>query len=149
METFRRMVNDCLRIGLSNDASTLKNLSKLCYQQLSRYDIISYYKLNAISKAAGILSNRRQSIKRGYPTKMPYMKRPALVSSYGFRITNGILTVPLGNRQYFRIPLNPYVKSILSDPTITVRSFTLAANNTVSICYRKQVSEIECKRQFG
>ena len=68
METFRRMVNDCIRIGLENDASTLKRLSKLCYSELARYDIISYYKLHAISKAAGILANRKQSIKRGYPT---------------------------------------------------------------------------------
>jgi len=41
METFRKMVNDCLRIGLSNDISTLKKLSKLCYPALARYDIIS------------------------------------------------------------------------------------------------------------
>jgi putative transposase len=89
METFRRMVNDCLRIGLENDASTLKKLSKLCYPTLARHDIISYYKLHAISKAAGILSNRKQSIKRGYHTKAPYMKRASLVSSYGFKIENG------------------------------------------------------------
>jgi len=75
METFRQMVNDCLRIGLENNASTLKKLSTLCYPVLTRYDIISYYKLHAISRAAGILANRKQSIKRGYPTKTPYMKR--------------------------------------------------------------------------
>jgi putative transposase len=69
METFRRMVNDCIRIGLENDACTLKKLSMLCYPALARYDVISYYKLHAISKAAGILANRKQSIKRGYRTK--------------------------------------------------------------------------------
>lgn len=145
METFRQMVNDCLRVGLANGVSTLKRLSNraiLCYPVLARYNIVSYYKLHAIAKAAGILANRKQSIRRGYPTKTPYMKRPALVSCYGFKIMDGVLKVPLGDRQHFDISLNPYAKGILSDPAITVRSFTLAANGTVSICYCKQVPEI-------
>jgi putative transposase len=149
METFRLMVNDCIRIGLQNDASTMKRLSKLCYSELARYDIISYYKLHAISKAAGILANRKQSIKRGYPTKTPYLKKGILVSCYGFKITDGKLQVPLGNRQYYNVPLNKYTKEILSDAAVTVRSFTLAANNTVSICYSKEVVEIECATIAG
>jgi putative transposase len=139
MEIFRQMVNDCLRIGLGNNASTLKKLSRLCYPALAGYDIISYYKLHAISKAAGILSNRKQSIKRGYPTKTPYMKSASLISCYGFKIANGMLRIPLGDRRYSDILLNPYARNILSDPAVTVRSFTLAASNTVSICYSKDV----------
>jgi len=149
METFRRMVNDCLRIGLENEASTLKKLSKLCYPALDKYHIISYYKLHAISKAAGILSNRKQSIKRGYPTKTPYMRRASLVSSYGFKVENGVLKVPLGSRQYFHIPLNSYARGVLSDPAMTVHSFTLAACNMVSICYSKEVAEIEYTTTAG
>jgi putative transposase len=149
METFRQMVNDCLRIGLANDISTMKRLSKLCYPHLTRYDIISYYKLHAISKAAGILSNRKQPIRRGYPTKNPHTKRPSLVSSYGFKVKEGILKVPIGGWQFFDIPLNSYVRSILSDPAVTVRSFTLTANNSVSICYSKQVTEMEYTTTAG
>lgn len=142
METFRQMVNDCLRIGLGKDVSSMKRLSKLCYPALARYDIISYYKLHAISKAAGILSNRKQSIRRGYPIKNPYMKRASLISSYGFKVENDVLKVPLGDRQYFDIPLNSHVQRILPGPAVTVRSFTLTANNTVSICYSKQVTTV-------
>jgi hypothetical protein len=65
METFRQMVNDCRRLGLANDISTMKRLSKLCYPVLSRYKIITYYKLHTISKAAGILASRKKSIRRG------------------------------------------------------------------------------------
>jgi putative transposase len=32
METFRRMVNDCIRIGLQNGVSSMKRLSKLSYK---------------------------------------------------------------------------------------------------------------------
>lgn len=84
-----------------------------------------------------------QSIKRGYATKTPYMKKACLVSCYGFKIVNGILKVPLGNMQYFDVPLNRHTNSILSDPAVIVHSFTLTANNTVSICISKEVAEIE------
>jgi len=155
METFRHMVNDCIRIGLQNDASTMKRLSKLCYSELARYDIISYYKLHAISKAAGILANRKQSIKRGYQTETPYLKKGILISCYGFKIVDGVLKLPIFSQgrgcgmKYFAIPLNSHTKNILSEPAVRVRAFTLTANNTVSICYSKEVTEIECDTIAG
>src|SRR5947209_12919762 len=86
LETFRRMVNDALSIGLAYDASSLRKLSLLSYNQLASYDIPSYYKLCAISRAAGILASRKKSVKRGYPTRTPYSHKPLLVSCYGFKI---------------------------------------------------------------
>lgn len=117
METFRQMVNDCIRIGLDKNISTVKKLSNLAYRQLVDYDIISYYKLCAISHAAGILANRKKSIKRGLKPRQPYATRPLLVSCYGFKIVDGMLKVPLGNREYFNIPLNDTVKSSVADST--------------------------------
>lgn len=127
----------------------MKRLSKLCYSELANYQVVSYYKLHAISKAAGILANRKQSIRRGYPTKTPYLKKGILLSCYGLKIVDDVLKVPLGTRQYFDIPLNRYTANILSDPAVTVRSFTLTANNTVSICYAKEVAEITPTSTFG
>src|SRR2546430_3987162 len=75
LEGFRRMVNDSLRIGLVNDVSSLRRLSLLSYNQLAQYDSPSYYKLCAISRAAGILASRKKSIRRGYATKTPYSFR--------------------------------------------------------------------------
>ena len=97
MEVFRKMVNDCLRIGLANNVSTMKQISKLCYPLLAKYDIVSYYKLHAISKAAGILAARKKSMRRGHPTRDPYMRRPGFISSYGFKIVDGSLQIPLGD----------------------------------------------------
>lgn len=147
METFRQMVNDCIRVGLENKVSTRVKLTKLCYRILA-YNIYSVYKICAISHAAGILANRKTSIRRGLTPKQPYAKKPLLATYTGFKIVNGLLKVPLGGRQYFDIPLNSYVKRILSsDPLLKVRSITLtaASNSTVSICISKEVSaEIEC-----
>jgi hypothetical protein len=72
-----------------------------------------------------------------------------LVSSCGFKIVDGCLKVPLGSKQYFEIPLNAHTKRILSDPSLIVRSFTLTADNTLSICYSKDVAELECTGNVG
>jgi hypothetical protein len=53
MESFRAMCNDAIRIGLAADASSLKRLSSLTHTSLKEYGVPSYYKLCAISKAAG------------------------------------------------------------------------------------------------
>lgn len=76
MEVFTRMTNDCIRIGLVNNLCSLGKLSLLCYNQLGQYDSPSYYKLCAISRAAGILAARKKSVKRGFQPKTPYAVKP-------------------------------------------------------------------------
>lgn len=147
-EIFRHMVNHCIRIGLQNDAHTLKRLTILSYHELKLYDIISYYKLCAISKAAGILSNRKQSVKRGMNTKDPYLKKPILLSCYGFKIVNGIFKIPLGDRKYFDITLNAHTKQILSDNSLKINSFSLT-QDSISISYSKEVVQIEFTQTVG
>src|SRR6201987_867695 len=71
LEVFRRMVNESIRIGLLNDASSLGRLSLLSYNQLAHFDSPSCYKLCAISRAAGILAARKKSLKRGFPARQP------------------------------------------------------------------------------
>jgi len=92
LEVFRRMVNESIRIGIANDASSLRKLSLLSYNQLAQYDSPSYYKLSAISRAAGILASRKKSLRRGLPTKTPYAVRQQLVSCYGFKTPIGQTT---------------------------------------------------------
>ncbi|MEM4378128.1 MAG: transposase [Candidatus Nitrosotenuis sp.] len=76
MDTFKEMVNHCIRIGLENNASTLKKLSSLSYQQLSGYDIQSKYKLNAISQAAGRLAQMKRDTKKGRKVRLPFVREP-------------------------------------------------------------------------
>ena len=135
------MTNECIRIGIANDYSTMKRLSKLCYKELKRYGGYSQYRLTAISKAAGILSSRKKSIRRGYQTKDPYLKNPILVSCYGFKITNGKLRTPLGDKKFEEIPLNKHTLRILADPSLRVNSFTLT-ESSLSLCISKEIEEI-------
>jgi putative transposase len=144
------MVNDCVRIGLANNVSTMKRLSQLSYRQLRKYDILSYYKSCAISQAAGILSSRKKSIGRGIKTKNPYVTQPALIAYRGFKIVNNqIIQIPSGNKQYFCIYLNKYVsRTLSSDSHLWIRSFRLASNS-LSICHSKEVQQINCMSVVG
>jgi putative transposase len=148
MEIFRKIVNDCINVGLKNDIFSLKKLSKLTYQKLARYDIISYYKLCAISHAAGILANKKKSLKRGLKPRQPYAKRLLLIAYRGFKVVTGKLKVPLGQGHYYDILLNSYVKQIVLDPSVKIRS-SLLTLSSLSICYSKEVSQIECNSVAG
>ena len=130
---FRRMVNESIRIGLAYDASSLRKLSLLSYNQLAQYDSPSCYKLCAISRAAGILAARKKSIRRGFNTRAPYSFRQQLVFCYGFKIENGYLRIPVSRGKRFSIPLTKYVLEVISRPGVKVRSFTLTRNR-LSLC---------------
>jgi putative transposase len=148
LEVFRRMVNDSLRIGLANDASSLRKLSLLSYNQLAQYDSPSYYKLCAISRAAGILAARKKYIRRGHATKTPYAFRQQLVSCYGFKIENGYLRISISRGKRFSIPLTKHTLEIISQPGVKVRSFTLTGSR-LSLCIARDTPMIECTSTVG
>ncbi|MDE1814914.1 MAG: hypothetical protein KGI05_09675, partial [Thaumarchaeota archaeon] len=100
METFRQMVNHCIRIGIEENISTLKKFSSLHYKDLSQFQIQSKYKLTAMSQAMGRLTQMKRDIKKGRKPKSPYISKPYLVSCYGFKINNMLLSIPTGDRNY-------------------------------------------------
>ncbi len=127
----------------------MKRLSILTYKQLRDYNLPSYYKLCAISKAAGILAARKKSIRRGYPAKNPCLKKPILVSCYRFKVSRNSLRVPVGGRQFATIPLNRHTAQVLgSEPKLRVCSFTLT-ENSLSLCIAKDVPEMEVDGSVG
>jgi putative transposase len=148
LELFRKMVNESLRIGLANGASSLRRLSLLSYNQLAQYDSPSYYKLCAISRAAGILAARTKSVKRGFPTRTPYAVRQQLVSCYGFKLRNGGLEIPVSRGKRFSIPLTKHTLGVISQPGVKVRSFTLTTNR-LSLCIARDTPRIECRSTVG
>jgi putative transposase len=145
MENFRQIVNDCIRIGLEANVTSMKRLCSLCYGQLRKRHqantLPSCYYLTAISKAAGILASRKKSIQRGIPTKDPYLRKPILVSCYSFKITkNGALRFSLGKNKTVNIHLNKHTLTWISAlEEIEVRSFTIT-RDSLALCVRKEVS---------
>jgi len=148
LDTFRRMVNDSIRIGLVNDVSSLRRLSLLSYSHLAHYDSPSYYKLCAISRAAGMLAARKKSIKRGFPTREPYAFRAQLISCYGFKVKNGGVEIPVSRGKRFCIPLTTHTLTAVSQPEIEVRSFTLTRNR-LSLSISREALRIECTSTVG
>ncbi|MEM3007942.1 MAG: hypothetical protein QXY15_07805 [Candidatus Nitrosotenuis sp.] len=146
MDTFKEMVNHCIRIGLENNASTLKKLSSLSYQQLSSYKIQSYYKLNAISQAAGRLTQMKRDTKKGRKVRLPFVRKPYLVSCYGFKINGMLLSFPIKNHEFANILLTDHTVSQLKG--VEPRSFTITTNS-LSISIRKQVAEIKPESIIG
>ena len=76
------------------------------------------------------------------------MAKRVLISCYGFKIEDGSLRIPLGEKKFEFIPLTPHVLRILSDTLLNVRSFTV--NETVlSLCISKEVAGVECSGTVG
>jgi putative transposase len=144
LEQFRQMLNDCVRIGLAENVTSLKSLSLKAYNQLATYDAMSYYKLCAISKATGILRNHRKARRKNPKIKDPYARRPQLTTCYGFKIKTkeGELLLPFKPKQPLSIPLNAHVLHVLSEPNIQIRSVTLTDQH-LSISYAKEAEPIQ------
>ena len=143
MELFRRMTNDCIRIGLAEGRTSLRSLSLVCYPKLKSYETPAAYKLCAISKAAGILTNFRK-LSKTHHVKQPYCSRPNLVTCYGLKTVSGALRMP-GNVE---IPLNSYVRRFLSQPDVELRSVDLTPDS-LSISVRRTVKPMACSGMLG
>lgn len=135
MEIFRQMLNDCIRIGLQLNKTSMKSLSLASYSKLKRYQILSCYKVCAIPRAAGILSNYRKLLKKGKKIRKPYCKKAVLTTCYQIRIQKGALILPSD----ICIPLNDYVLKKLQGTKI--HSVTVSTRS-VSIAFAPPVSEI-------
>ncbi|WXG44112.1 MAG: transposase [Promethearchaeati archaeon SRVP18_Atabeyarchaeia-1] len=140
LDAFRKMVNDCLRIGVAENVTSMKALSKKAYHQLAGFDVPAYYRLTAISKAAGILRNYRQALRKREGVKKPCATRLMLTDCYGFRIIKGKLRLPIRAREYVYLPLNAY--SLQSVEGCAVRSVCLTAS-AVSLAFTKEVAQVE------
>ena len=143
MESFRLMMNDCIRIGLAEDKTSLKSLSLACYPKLKGYDLPSVYRLCAISKASGILKHYRK-ISKTHHVRDPYCTRLTLTTCYGLKLEAGNLRMP-GKME---IALNRYVERFLSQPNIEVRSATLTPDS-LSISIRRRVEPVTCTGMVG
>jgi putative transposase len=146
METFKEMVNFCIKIGLQENISTLKKFSSLHYKDLVQFDIQSKYKLTAMSQAMGRLAQRKKDMKKKRTPKFPYVSKPYLVSCYGFKITGMLLSFPISNDDKFLVKLNEHTTSQLED--VEPRSFTITPNS-ISISVRKEVGRIIPENAIG
>ncbi len=140
LQDFRCMVNDCVRIGLKENLTSMKSLCMKAYHQLSSYDVPTCYRLTAISRAAGILRNYRRQLKRNRSAGVPYVTRLSLTDCYGFRVAHRLVRLPIRRREYAFIVLNDHTLRTISGHS--PRSLTLTVNG-LSISLSKKIAQIE------
>jgi putative transposase len=146
IEQFRQMLNDCIRIGLAENATSLKSLSLKAYKQLSRYDVLSYHKLCAISAATGILRNYRKAKRKNRYLKEPYARRLRLTTCYGLKVRGSELSLAIHRKEHVRISLNRHVKATISG--FKIRSVTLTEDR-VSLAYANEVQQLQPRGFIG
>ena len=146
LEQFRGMLNDCIRIGLAENVTSLKSLSLKAYRQLSGYDVASYYKLCAISAATGILRSYRKAKQKNPCVREPYARRPRLTTCYGFKVRDRELSLPIHAREHIRIPLNEHIQATIDG--FAVRSMTLTEDR-LSLAYASEVQEVQPRGFIG
>lgn len=147
MNIFRDMVNHCIRIGLENNCCTMKKLSLLSYSTLTEYPIQAKYKLTAIAQAAGRLAQMKHNIRKGRKTRSPFVRKPYLVSCYGFKINGCLLSFPVRNGEFVNILLNDYVVRYLSKD-VEPRSFTITPIS-ISITVRRDIPQMFIEGVMG
>jgi putative transposase len=139
---FRQMVNDCIRIGLEQNTTSMKSLSLKSYDVLSSYDVATCYRLTALSKAAGLLRNYRKALRKHHKTKKPHIKRLLLTDCYLFKIMDDKLRLTIRAHKYEYITLNAHTLKILRNPAHAIRSVSLT-DSTLSIAFSKETVEAE------
>lgn len=150
LETFRKMLNDCLRIGLENNIYSLKPLGTKAYPVLRRYQVPSYYKQTVVSRASGFLKARKKSMKRGISPKTPHSKSHSLILYQGFWIKDSSVEIPLychpngskNHRKCISIQLNTHTQALINQTDVRIRCIKLT-DSALSITYSKEVADIE------
>lgn len=148
MNVFTEIVNYCINEGVKHNTTTLSKLTKISYHKLSKYELATTYKINAISRACGVLKKYKKDLKEGKKPKIPLVKNKFLTNCYGIKINGCLLSIPYKPHQQINILLNHHTQKVLSDPTLKVRSFTLTAFN-ISLCISKDVPQMECTKTVG
>ncbi len=139
LDEFRKMVNDCIRIGIAERVTSMKSLSLKAYHQLERYKVPTRYRLTAISKATGILRNYRKALRKHPTAKVPFASKLMLTDCYAFKIMGDNLRLSMGNKKFAFIQLNRHTLAAISG--YTVKSVSLTAS-TLSIAFSKETAEM-------
>jgi putative transposase len=95
MESFTRMVNECVRIGSESGATSYDSLSEAAKSRMGEYRIDEDYKVSAASRALRMLKLFRSQVHRE-DTNLPICRKPMLAAFKGLRLTGRTLSIPGG-----------------------------------------------------
>jgi len=132
LETFKGMLNYCIRAGLEKNITSRFRLTKVVYHDLMKCGYHSWYVLGAIEVATAILKNYRKAKRRRKNVKQPRARRlMAKLGNQAYKIVGDQLRIPIKPREYFYVKLHKRVLEFLSDSTLRLGSVTLTASKVV------------------
>jgi hypothetical protein len=106
MHKFTEMVNLVIDIMVEKKLTSRKSISPETYDMFRNYAIPSYYYQEAINKAISLMKTYRKRLRKKQEATMPHVERPVLATSYGFKIVENNLMVPVTENTYESILLN-------------------------------------------
>jgi len=138
MKEFHYMVNEAIRIGIEKNITSKLTLRNELYYQSKNEFHTSYINM-AVFQAHSLLKSYRKSLRENPDTKKPYVyKKFLIVDSNYYKIFYDHIQIPTRPREFVVIPLNRYVSSIISNPSLKLGNVTLTAS-TLSISFSKEV----------
>jgi hypothetical protein len=146
LETFRRMVNDAIRIALDERINGRLGLRNRIYNESQeRYGVVSRYPYSVAEVAWSIVKKHRRWQRR------PVAKRLMMkMDSDNYTLNFSILSIPNKKGKRILIPLRygDYQRSFLLDSDLKRGSGTIT-ENAVLICFSKQTEPIKPTKMLG
>jgi putative transposase len=136
MKDFRKMVNEAIRLALTENLTARFAINKRTYHLFAIYPYISNFRITAANVACGIVSNYRKSLRKNKGIKKPYALQE-FAKSFGesIKIQGNNLRISITPKNFVYIPLSPHTLAVISG--FTVRSVTLTAC-TMSLAFSKE-----------
>jgi putative transposase len=135
---FRGIVNEAIRIGLTDKPKNRFELQAIMYQRLKEYHIYSEYVARAVLTAWSILKNRKAK-------KMPYISSGfIMIQDANYRLEGRTLRIPIKARQWVTLTFRASEKqlALITDPTLKRGSVTIT-DRTISFVLSKESANIE------
>ncbi|MGI0058862.1 MAG: RNA-guided endonuclease InsQ/TnpB family protein, partial [Nitrosotalea sp.] len=131
MEEFRFMVNEAIRTGIKKNITSKLRLRNELYYRFKNGFHVSYINMS-VFKAHALLKAHRKALKKNHNVRQPYVwKKFLIVDSCAYRIFYDHIQIPTRPREFVVIPLNQYVSSTLSDPTLKHGNVTITPNHLI------------------
>jgi putative transposase len=137
METFRLMVNDCLRLGLDSVDVSYPSMKSICYPRMLQYPTETSYRISAIFEASNLVKKYRTDLKVR-DARRPYCRNLFVSASVGVHIEGTGLVMPGGHR----LQLNRYALGESSRAGVELVSATITPRS-LGIVFRKEVTPVK------
>ena len=138
-------VNNAIRLGVQSNVTSRFALTKLAYKDFRKEHpcMYSQHLVSAFEVAGSILKNHRRRLRKGLPSRVPFVRRlfmKAENQAYRLDRENGVIDLPIRAGIHIRLELivSDYHRRYLDDESLSLGSLTLLPEKVV-VTIRKRV----------